>query len=220
MSWCSSRRGRNGASWPTSASCCGPEGESSSGSRPTGLPGGSPRRGPCDGGIGVGGTVCHVVAGSVDAGCRLGGERVPATSRRLSKRATAWRDRFGGIRSGTAPPDVGDWSPERPGTTRAVRLEVEGGLVTRTHTYRVDLEWTGDGGMPGFVGYDRDHVVVARGRPPILGSSDPAFLGSRDRWNPEQLLVASIAQCHLLWYLHLACWSGVVVHSYRDAPEG
>ena len=92
--------------------------------------------------------------------------------------------------------------------------------MTRTHTYRVDLEWTGDGGMPGFVGYDRDHVVVARGRPPILGSSDPAFLGSRDRWNPEHLLVASIAQCHLLWYLHLACWSGVVVHSYRDAPEG
>ncbi len=90
----------------------------------------------------------------------------------------------------------------------------------RVHTYRVDLDWTSPAGTTGFVGYDRDHIVSARGREMILGSSDPAFRGSRDRWNPEQLLVASIAQCHMLWYLHLACWSGVVVTAYHDVPMG
>ncbi len=92
--------------------------------------------------------------------------------------------------------------------------------MTRAHTYRVEVEWDGQPAASGFVVYDRDHVVTARGRDPILASSDPAFRGSRDRWNPEQLLLASISQCHMLWYLHLACWSGVVVTDYHDYPEG
>ncbi len=39
------------------------------------------------------------------------------------------------------------------------------------------------------------------------GSSDPAFLGDRTRWNPEDLLVASTSACHKLWYLHLCARS-------------
>lgn len=54
----------------------------------------------------------------------------------------------------------------------------------------------------------------------ILGSSDPAFRGTPTRWNPEELLVASLAQCHMLWYLHLASTHGVVVTAYTDDPVG
>jgi organic hydroperoxide reductase OsmC/OhrA len=46
-------------------------------------------------------------------------------------------------------------------------------------------------------------VVVAPGKPDILGSSDPHFRGAPERWNPEELLLASICACHQLWYLHL-----------------
>lgn len=38
--------------------------------------------------------------------------------------------------------------------------------------------------------------------------------------NPEELLVASLSTCHMLWYLHLACEAGLVVTAYEDAPEG
>ena len=94
--------------------------------------------------------------------------------------------------------------------------------MNRTHEYEVSVRWTGDrgSGTSGFREYDRDHLVAAPGRPPIAGSSDPAFRGAHDRWNPEQLLVAALSQCHMLWFLHLAAEAGVVVRGYEDVPRG
>ena len=41
-----------------------------------------------------------------------------------------------------------------------------------------------------------------------------------DRWNPEQLLVAAVSQCHMLWHLYLCAIAGVVVTDYTDKPRG
>jgi organic hydroperoxide reductase OsmC/OhrA len=41
-----------------------------------------------------------------------------------------------------------------------------------------------------------------------------------DRWNPEELLVVSLAQCHMLWYLDLAARHGIVVTGYQDDASG
>jgi len=94
--------------------------------------------------------------------------------------------------------------------------------VTRSHTYEVSLVWTGDlgTGTSGYRDYSRAHSVDAHGRPTLSGSADPAFRGEADRWNPEQLLVAALSQCHLLWYLHVCAVAGVVVTGYADAPVG
>ncbi|WP_309103069.1 OsmC family protein [Microbacterium sp.] len=94
--------------------------------------------------------------------------------------------------------------------------------MNREHEYDLALTWTGnDGdGTRTYRGYRRDHTVVAEGRPELLGSSDPAFRGDPGRWSPEQLLVASLSQCHMLWYLHLASTEGIVVVDYQDAPTG
>jgi len=94
--------------------------------------------------------------------------------------------------------------------------------MSREHRYRTVLTWTGDRGTgtSGYRDYDRAHRVDAEGRPPILGSSDPTFRGDPGRWNPEQLLVASLSQCHLLWYLHKCAEAGVVVTGYADHAEG
>ncbi len=88
------------------------------------------------------------------------------------------------------------------------------------HRYQLTVRWTGDrgGGTTGYRDYDRTHEVSAAGKPTIAGSSDPAFRGDATRWNPEELLVASLSQCHLLWYLHLATTAGVVVLEYQDDP--
>ncbi len=92
----------------------------------------------------------------------------------------------------------------------------------RSHVYEVSLSWTGNlgDGTSGYRSYGRDHEVTVPGRPPIAGSADPAFRGDPARWNPEELLVAALAQCHLLWYLHLASTAGVVVVAYHDEPSG
>jgi len=97
-----------------------------------------------------------------------------------------------------------------------------GSTGMRRHQYRLGLRWTGNrgSGTSGYRDYARDHEVTAAGKPVILGSSEAAFRGDAARWNPEELLVASLAQCHMLWYLHLAGVEGVLVVDYTDQPEG
>jgi len=94
--------------------------------------------------------------------------------------------------------------------------------MARRHEYETETTWTGDrgDGTASFRGYDRLYDTVADGRPPIAGSSDPAFRGDAGRWNPELLLVAALSQCHLLWYLHRCAVSDVVVTGYRDRAAG
>ena len=95
-------------------------------------------------------------------------------------------------------------------------------MVDKRHTYAADVRWTGNLG-PGtlnYHSYSRDHVASAADKQPINGSADAAFRGSAERWNPEELLVVSLSQCHMLWYLDLAARAGVVVVEYTDAPHG
>jgi organic hydroperoxide reductase OsmC/OhrA len=92
----------------------------------------------------------------------------------------------------------------------------------KTHTYTCTLDWTGNTGQgtASYRAYARDHVFAAPGKPDLPGSSDPAFRGDKTRYNPEELLVASLSSCHMLWYLHLCADAGVVVVAYRDEPVG
>jgi organic hydroperoxide reductase OsmC/OhrA len=93
----------------------------------------------------------------------------------------------------------------------------------KTHRYSVTVEWTGNtgAGTSGYRNYARRHEIVAGiGKPPIPGSSDPAFCGDAARWNPEELLVAALSACHKLWYLHLCADAGIVVVAYIDHAEG
>ena len=92
----------------------------------------------------------------------------------------------------------------------------------KEHKYEVKVEWTGNrgSGTSHYRAYGREHVIQAGPKPPIPGSSDPAFLGDPSRWNPEDLLVASLSACHQLWYLHLCCEAGVEAIAYCDHAEG
>lgn len=90
------------------------------------------------------------------------------------------------------------------------------------HRYAIDLLWTGNRGTgtSGYKDYGREHTVSADGKHPIEGSADRAFFGDVDRWNPEELLLAALAQCHMLSYLAEAAAAGVIVLGYTDAATG
>lgn len=92
----------------------------------------------------------------------------------------------------------------------------------KTHQYQVDLRWTGNTGhgTRDYRAYARAHEISAPGKPVIVGSSDPQFRGDAARYNPEELLLASLAACHMLWYLHLCADQGIVVMAYQDQPRG
>ncbi len=96
-------------------------------------------------------------------------------------------------------------------------------MPSRTHRYDAVVTWTGNlgSGTSHYREYGRDHEVTGgEGRTPIFGSADRAFRGDPSRWNPEQLLIASLSQCHMLWYLHLAADAGVIVTGYVDRAGG
>jgi len=90
------------------------------------------------------------------------------------------------------------------------------------HHFAVTVDWQGNlgSGTSDYRSYSRDSLLAAAGKPSIAGSSDRAFRGSPERWNPEELLVAALAQCHMLSYLHSAASNGIVVTGYADAASG
>jgi organic hydroperoxide reductase OsmC/OhrA len=95
-------------------------------------------------------------------------------------------------------------------------------MPEKTHSYSANVVWTGNlgSGTSAYRAYARDHELRFAGKPPILGSSDPAFRGDPARCNPEELLVASLSACHMLWFLHLSANAGIVVTGYEDAASG
>ncbi len=90
------------------------------------------------------------------------------------------------------------------------------------HHYSVVITWTGNrgSGTSGYKDYGRDHVVSAAGKADISGSADRSFFGDPERWNPEELLIAALSQCHMLSFLHVAADAGVVVTGYTDSAQG
>lgn len=89
------------------------------------------------------------------------------------------------------------------------------------HRYALTVRWTGNlgEGTASYRGYSRDHDIDIPGLPVLRGSADPTFHGDSTRYNPEQLLLAALSQCHMLSFLHVAVKHGVVVTAYEDRAE-
>jgi organic hydroperoxide reductase OsmC/OhrA len=98
----------------------------------------------------------------------------------------------------------------------------EGIPVNVEHSFTVSVEWQGNRGTgtSGYRDFSRTVELRAAGKHAILASAAKAFHGDPERWNPEEELVAALAQCHLLSYLHVATQAGVIVESYTDAATG
>ena len=91
-----------------------------------------------------------------------------------------------------------------------------------THNYQTTLTWEGNrgSGTSGYKSYDRDYSVEIDGKPTVKGSADPSFRGDPGKHNPEELFLASLSACHMLWYLHLCADHGITVVEYTDAATG
>lgn len=121
--------------------------------------------------------------------------------------------------SGRAISEV--WEQERLSSERRAPALLAK-MAAKHHSYAVQIDWTGnDGkGTKTYRSYRRDYTIASPGKAAIQGSSDPAFRGDPTRFNPEELLVASLSSCHMLWYLHLCSTNGVTVLDYQDHASG
>jgi organic hydroperoxide reductase OsmC/OhrA len=94
--------------------------------------------------------------------------------------------------------------------------------MEKLHHYNAIIQWTGNkgSGTDHYTHYERDYNVIIGSKPILRGSSDPAFRGDENKYNPEDMLVSAISSCHMLWYLHLCSVEGVVVEEYTDTATG
>jgi organic hydroperoxide reductase OsmC/OhrA len=94
--------------------------------------------------------------------------------------------------------------------------------MAKEHLYTATVTWTGNqgDGTSDYKAFTRDYDIICAGKPIVKGSADPGYLGDATRYNPEDMLLAALSACHMLWYLHLCTVSKVVVTAYQDAVEG
>lgn len=92
----------------------------------------------------------------------------------------------------------------------------------KQHQYPVSLKWTGNTGegTSHYRAYKRDFTISVANKALLQGSSDPSFRGDPTKYNPEEMLVASLSSCHMLWFLHLCADAGIIVLEYTDQATG
>jgi organic hydroperoxide reductase OsmC/OhrA len=89
--------------------------------------------------------------------------------------------------------------------------------------HKATIEWRSDGRFREGR-YSRVHAIGFDGGAEIKGSASPHVvpvpMADPTGVDPEEMLVASAAACHMLWFLHLARDAGLDVASYRDEAAG
>ncbi len=91
-------------------------------------------------------------------------------------------------------------------------------------TFSADIAW--DRGEQPFTDnrYSRRHRIGFDGGAELAGSSSPHVvrppMSDPSAVDPEELFVASIASCHMLWFLSHAVKARLRVDRYVDSPEG
>jgi organic hydroperoxide reductase OsmC/OhrA len=90
-------------------------------------------------------------------------------------------------------------------------------------TYRATVDWRCEGDFASRR-YSRGHTLGFDGGLDVPGTAGPANVNPRyavaGALDPEQAFTASIAACHMLWFLDVAARAGFVVESYADEAEG
>lgn len=72
--------------------------------------------------------------------------------------------------------------------------------------------------------YSRRHTLLFDGGVSLAGSSSPSVvplpMSDAAAVDPEELFVAALSSCHMLWFLSLTAARGHVVDRYEDAAAG
>jgi organic hydroperoxide reductase OsmC/OhrA len=90
------------------------------------------------------------------------------------------------------------------------------------HEFESILTWPTDESQarPPQPAFSRNNDLVAAGKPPIPGSAPTVFGGDASRYNPEELLLMALSQCHMLTFLAIAAKKKLAILRYADRATG
>ena len=98
-------------------------------------------------------------------------------------------------------------------------------MSTDTSTeYAAEVVWARDGQDFLSNRYSRRHLLRFDGGAEVAGSSSPHSvplpMSDASAVDPEEAFVASLASCHMLWFLAIAAKRRFIVDHYADAAIG
>ena len=74
--------------------------------------------------------------------------------------------------------------------------------------------------LPPDPAYSRNSVMHATGKHEVNASAPTGGGGEATRYNPEELMLMSLSQCHMLTYLAIAAKKRIGVVAYTDRATG
>jgi len=91
-------------------------------------------------------------------------------------------------------------------------------------SYTATVLWTRDDAAFTDGQYSRAHEIAFDGGVTIPASSSPHIvklpLSREDAVDPEEMFVASLSSCHMLFFLDFSRRAGFVIDAYSDQAEG
>lgn len=94
--------------------------------------------------------------------------------------------------------------------------------MSDAHTFASHLLWPADPAqaLPPDPAFSRNNRLGVGDKPAIPGSAPAVFSGDDDRYNPEELLMLALSQCHMLTYLAIAGKKRMAILKYEDRATG
>jgi organic hydroperoxide reductase OsmC/OhrA len=90
------------------------------------------------------------------------------------------------------------------------------------HTFEIALAYPADAeqAIPPASDYSRNSKLAAAGKHSVSASSPGNFGGDDTRYNPEEMMLMSLSQCHMLTYLAIAAKKQMKILAYEDRVTG
>lgn len=86
--------------------------------------------------------------------------------------------------------------------------------------HHATITWVRESAGFNYEEYNRDHEWRFDGGVTVAASAAPRYLGTEDRVDPEEALVAAISSCHMLTFLAICARRRIVVDEYVDEAVG
>ncbi len=86
--------------------------------------------------------------------------------------------------------------------------------------HQAEIVWNRESSEFTYASYNRNHDWTFDAGVTVRASASPDFKGDASCIDPEEAFVASIASCHMLSFLAVACKRRFVVDAYRDGAVG
>jgi organic hydroperoxide reductase OsmC/OhrA len=94
--------------------------------------------------------------------------------------------------------------------------------MSDTHSFEATLRWPADAAqpLPPDPAFSRNNLLGGAGKPDVPGSAPTVYGGDASRYNPEELLLMSLSECHMLTYLAIAGKKKLSILGYTDRATG